>query len=102
MPKRNKQLKVQNNKRLEVKWLKDVVDNDNDDDDDMDYQYERFTRVQSSEGASWKEYIYMFLFAYMSFVQQLLHKNTQWRRFVRYIILQLFCYISYVLGWHFV
>ena len=34
MPKRNKQLKVQNNKRLEVKWLKDVVDNDNDDDDD--------------------------------------------------------------------
>ncbi|CAH3118424.1 unnamed protein product [Porites lobata] len=56
MPKRNKQLKVQNNKRLKVKWLKDVVDNDNDDDDDdMDYQYERFTRVQSSEGASWKE-----------------------------------------------
>ena len=60
MPKRNKQLKVQNNKRLEVKWLKDVVDNDNDDDDDdMDYQYERFTRVQSPEGASWKEYIYV-------------------------------------------
>ena len=77
MPKRNKQLKVQNNKRLEVKWLKDVVDNDNDDDDDdMDYQYERFKRVQSSEGASWRS-IYMFLFAYMSFVQQLLHKNTQ-------------------------
>ena len=26
----------------------------------------------------------------------------KWRRFVCYIILQFFCYISYVLGWHFV